>query len=412
MGDIYEQAFLTISATSAPNCHTGLLEPCISECFGLEGTTLAGKSYAYAVSPGSYDDLHSHPRMGLSFEREHWPILSRAWVFQERILSRRVLHFTRRELIFECDEETVCECGFVNQDDMHDKKVYQVAVREKSPTRLAMFWYYFIEWYSSLSLSVETDRLAALSGFAQRYARLQPGCRYFAGLWDTSLSTSLLWWAYEYDYDPIVLDLPRQYVAPSWSWAAINRRVSFAASLDPNSDTTFSTVGQYFQIESADCQSATDDKTGPVTGGQLKVRGRLFDVVAHNDPQQLVLQPSCVVIPFSDGRQVLGHKPALLPDSKVWWASEEVENSRLVCLPLARTRWTYAIGEHSELELTMVLSSPRSDIDNEKYRRVGIIQQASREKYDTQTLDEIRQHWAENPSPFETGGTEATITIV
>ena len=43
------------------------------------------------------------------------PILSRAWVFQERLLSRRTLHFGSSEVLWECRSGCFCECGGIER---------------------------------------------------------------------------------------------------------------------------------------------------------------------------------------------------------------------------------------------------------------------------------------------------------
>lgn len=37
------------------------------------------------------------------------PLNARAWVIQERLLSRRILHFTQERIYWECLEEKSCE---------------------------------------------------------------------------------------------------------------------------------------------------------------------------------------------------------------------------------------------------------------------------------------------------------------
>ncbi|PMD19534.1 hypothetical protein NA56DRAFT_705705 [Hyaloscypha hepaticicola] len=45
---------------------------------------------------------------GLLAEAE-WPLLTRAWVYQEQFLSRRTLHFTRHELFWACNKVLDCQ---------------------------------------------------------------------------------------------------------------------------------------------------------------------------------------------------------------------------------------------------------------------------------------------------------------
>lgn len=39
------------------------------------------------------------------------PLLRRGWVYQERLLSPRVLHFCEKELVWECQESSTCQCS-------------------------------------------------------------------------------------------------------------------------------------------------------------------------------------------------------------------------------------------------------------------------------------------------------------
>ncbi|KAK3349708.1 hypothetical protein B0T25DRAFT_458980 [Lasiosphaeria hispida] len=50
-------------------------------------------------------DFAIFPRPGAA------PLLRRAWCFQERILSARVLHFHGQGMIWGCESGSVCECG-------------------------------------------------------------------------------------------------------------------------------------------------------------------------------------------------------------------------------------------------------------------------------------------------------------
>lgn len=110
MADIYQNSFLTLAATASSDGMGGLF------------------SEAITVAPSDHELTGSQSLTGFDgivvrTKLQHWawqptkasmklyPLLSRGWVFQERILSPRVLHFCKDELLWECREETICECG-------------------------------------------------------------------------------------------------------------------------------------------------------------------------------------------------------------------------------------------------------------------------------------------------------------
>lgn len=74
-----------------------------------------------------------------------------------------------------------------------------------------MRWYAVINDYAKRNLTVETDKLPALSGVAQKFqAKLQND--YVAGLFASDLHRGLLW-------NPgRNLENNSQYPGPSWSW--------------------------------------------------------------------------------------------------------------------------------------------------------------------------------------------------
>lgn len=45
-----------------------------------------------------------------------YPTLERAWCFQERLLSKRVVHFTKSEMLWDCKSICHCECGALDND--------------------------------------------------------------------------------------------------------------------------------------------------------------------------------------------------------------------------------------------------------------------------------------------------------
>jgi hypothetical protein len=109
MGQIFENAICTIAATGAEHSEQGLFLNSATS----HGVCLADKRQAIkvpirlsetAVGEIWLGDLASGPS-GFDEEttRSRW--FSRGWVVQERILSRRIVHFAKSQLFWECQEE-------------------------------------------------------------------------------------------------------------------------------------------------------------------------------------------------------------------------------------------------------------------------------------------------------------------
>jgi heterokaryon incompatibility protein (HET) len=350
MADIYQNAFVTLAATTSSNgdggCfsinHRPVREVELSDNRGLVGGSSITvrqklKHWTFTVTNTSV---------------QPYPLLSRGWVFQERYLSPRVLHFCKEEMVWECIEETTCECGGISkvrdpyerfllagkanvesnpktrpamldkdkivssikevdpspkacklratETDLRDKhagstnyspsssKLGRQMTRklkglksrflrsnapredrlrsseielgsascstkpafartvatnadtqmetetsetgqsvESSKQTISQAWHTIVEQYSVLKLSIETDRLPALSGLAMRASSLLG--QYFCGLWSDTLRLDLLWRV------PMLEQgsrRPAKYIGPSWSWVSVNGCVRYWQDLD------------------------------------------------------------------------------------------------------------------------------------------------------------------------------------
>jgi hypothetical protein len=133
---------------------------------------------------------------------ERFPLLTRRWAFQERLLSRRLLHFSEGELMWECLELSDCECFQGEPGDrspfmpFHSPKHRhrQDLLRETSES-IERYWNVIVSTYSSLHLTLPKDKLPALSGVAKQTLRFRPGDEYLAGLWRTTIISDLRWTA-------------------------------------------------------------------------------------------------------------------------------------------------------------------------------------------------------------------------
>lgn len=118
MDNIYENATLTISALS---CSANSLDKGIfvkkSPLPASQLTNFGGKTVFIKHIPKSSHPFRSRidDPEGLSYattSSEAFSLNSRGWVYQEQLLSRRVIHFTEEELIWVCRESFKCECRF------------------------------------------------------------------------------------------------------------------------------------------------------------------------------------------------------------------------------------------------------------------------------------------------------------
>lgn len=215
MGDIYENACFTISATSARD--EGRL-------FSDLGTLNTGhKITELQQTPVFIRRCLPHPRRLLkdssgkkkkdtSFlpRNPTYSILSRGWIFQERILSRRFVHFLAGELFWECRESVWCECRS-QEEDWREYRTSTPRVLEN------LDWSGLIDDYVETEFTFETDRLQALSGVARRYAAAH-GKTYLAGMWFEDLPHTFLWEGMSSTSEPRPLRLS----APSWSWVFLS----------------------------------------------------------------------------------------------------------------------------------------------------------------------------------------------
>ncbi|GAB1317956.1 hypothetical protein MFIFM68171_08166 [Madurella fahalii] len=177
MAEIYENAFLTIFASKARESSEGCYHDYSNTDVGQEVGGLENVSMRLFTD----EDLYPYAA-GNSFyqlQSRHWPLLNRAWVFQEQRLSRRRLHFAGKGVFWHCDTRIVSESG------SHDEYTPETPLVEK--------WTETINRYTSMKLTVETDRLIALAGIVKRMQAARPGDRYLAGLWESTLLTDLAW---------------------------------------------------------------------------------------------------------------------------------------------------------------------------------------------------------------------------
>jgi len=243
MGDIYAGSFLNIAATGAENPHGGLFHKRNTSSIPPLRVFIPKLSQLFP-SQRKRVCLHYYDVTAVRMwerEVEQTALCGRGWVFQERVLSPRCLHFGKRQLFWECPTLSACETypdGIVRPMDddtlylkSHDPLDHDLSStlgqlesgRHAHPPPFLSIWGRIVEDYTKTLLSRDSDKLMAVAGMAKvlgRNTRLD----YLAGLWARkaygrwfcNIPNQLLWRT----SNPA--KRPQKNRAPSWSWAAVD----------------------------------------------------------------------------------------------------------------------------------------------------------------------------------------------
>ncbi len=130
---VYSNAFLTVSITGAKDgsvgCFPGLANKKYAKLPYAGKGCMSGDIYATALPPVKEADTDRYIIMGTE------PLSDRGWCFQERVLSRRILHFASDQMYFECLN------GFLGEDGLRIPTRYLTIHGELGGTRqLARPW--------------------------------------------------------------------------------------------------------------------------------------------------------------------------------------------------------------------------------------------------------------------------------
>ncbi|KAL6704532.1 hypothetical protein ACN47E_008161 [Coniothyrium glycines] len=284
MADYYGNAYLTISAAMAVEKGQRIFSKASS---GTGTINIANEDkFLYAV----------HYRLPLSHTSN--PLHDRGWIFQEYMLSRRVLHFVKDEVIWECREATWCECGRVAEDfggmlhvgpmtSSHQSFSYRKKRRfhgslylKPPPERLKNLWMELIHEYSGKHLTFGSDVFPALAGIVKEMQK-QRKCGYYAGLWEDTLVSDLLWESEDEEWYPDghLFPKPDKWRAPSWSWASSTAWINWpCCPIDSTSGefTEQNLLGDiYISDIKADCKPIGDDPTMGFQSAELSITGVL-----------------------------------------------------------------------------------------------------------------------------------------
>jgi hypothetical protein len=198
MGSVYQNSWCNISATGFPNGEKGLftqrdvsmLQP-QKLSFNLHDTKKR------EATSGKYYVLEDF----LQADIAEAPLNERAWVFQERVLSPRILHFGSRQILWECRELNACEVFPEGVPDVLDtgyKSALSFPLRQKDldlteneKDEMLVLWGCFVAGYNSGRLTKHEDKFIAIAGIAKEMQKLL-AVPFIAGFWRQRLLQQLL----------------------------------------------------------------------------------------------------------------------------------------------------------------------------------------------------------------------------
>lgn len=219
MARIYKSSLLTISFTDCSGSHESIFcdRPELPSCRMGPGMS---NIYLRSIYPYTYESA-SQEKPSKILDSTHSilghssPLGCRAWAFQERLLSPRVLSYTRDQLVWDCPH------GVEREGNVAVEKAYMhMPDTEMEKAKVYRFWLGVVEVFSQCKLTFQSDKFPALSGIASEIGGLVDDT-YIAGMWKSELLEALLW---KPDGYSTVLPV---YRAPSFSWAALDGAVKY-----------------------------------------------------------------------------------------------------------------------------------------------------------------------------------------
>ncbi|RYP79680.1 hypothetical protein DL769_002820 [Monosporascus sp. CRB-8-3] len=325
MADIYANCYLNIATTRSSSGAEGFLRPRWTsrnswdwaDRFAREVSPSTGepickirKCDVKSFTLSNPDDPHRYGnsmkvRLALNSSHEamqtfRWigqhrntaPLILRGWVYQERNLSPRSVHFHANEMMWDCANRQRCECSAldtknVGGDGWSASKGRISTLSTLDEGQLHGLWRTIVEDYCLLDLTYESDRLPALGGLATRFSEHMPvGNEYLAGMWKSSLGRDLLWKINSEPNQNWRKQL-KEKSPPSWSWASLVHgekgpglrwEKETKPKLAKGAETFTYVQDQRFSIIEASCSLDSTSKFGRVSGGKIVAKGAMCAV--------------------------------------------------------------------------------------------------------------------------------------
>lgn len=384
MSQIYRNAYLTVTISVSQDLAEKRLF-----CQGEAAKTLSQR----LVCP--LEDGSSQEVLLMKYQEEKFedsPLLLRGWCFQEREISRRILHYTKNQVLWECRALQASESLPNGPTSLQKLITYnwdkRMLDRELGPEKINEAWRRAVEDYSSRNFTKDSDKLPALAGLAATiHDRKLKNCRYLAGIWEDDILRGLAWVPRRYDYEEKSFGRYRDYIAPTWSWASVTGPVAYDNNLDRIENTSADTPEHVLQVLEVRVQTLTADPFGAVRHAELLCVARLLPAVLSQGRRRVRSRKAglfgCMVeeaaLETESGEEIGGMHFDVLREE---YDGEGITSVFCVCLGVL-TSWGQPDPAGPALAVVPTL------VRDGEYKRVGIIPEMMISHFDSARVEEI-----------------------
>jgi hypothetical protein len=335
MDKVYSHSLCNIAATGAANSLGGLF-------FERDPTVAMPCIFKFKPQEEPSESFLIIQKYTRQSSLEKQPLQKRGWVLQERLLARRLIDFTSKELLWQCRQTQASESfplGFPSNVTIGIEEPIAIILNKAITTEFQHEWindeYIFLSWdymvtyYSKRLLTRPEDKLIAISGIAKQ---IQDGIQgeYVAGLWREALPQQLLWFVTHWEQaGGPQSKRAAEYRAPSWSWAAIDGAVRWGGSLKKNNEERI--IADVLEVS----VTPRSDKNpfGVLAAGWMKVNAHLWRVNLAWNPESE--DARAVVVRDVDTGVDLSLQVRCFLDVP---EKEDLEHRMFFCMPVQYTR--------------------------------------------------------------------------
>lgn len=212
------------------------------------------------------------------------------------MLSPRILHFSHKQIFWECSSISACETlpsGLPQPIDtmtsmdrnwrLRLQKITAInrdSIAGDADVSLDQFWKQAVRSYTKCDLTKQSDKVLAIFGIAKLVGDDLGGEEFEVGMWQHSLHEQLAWRVVDCRTASRAEDLRHN---PTWSWASIKGEIKLA-DRSPNEKRFYvirNHEGEFIGFEASRIRSL-DDPNGPQASGEkngraIAMRGAVVD---------------------------------------------------------------------------------------------------------------------------------------